>query len=81
MEYRQLINLKDSNDSREKGTYTQASTPDFSHQTNKIEAQAMRGGSINWGERASSNLFLTVFSYSPEMSRLFISDLSEVCKM
>lgn len=73
--YRPLINLKDSNDSREKGTHTQASKQDFSCNThpelhvhhqkkNKNKAQLRwRGG---WGGKHQAINFLTPLSYNPK---------------
>lgn len=81
MEYtRQLINLKDSNDSREKGTHTQANISRFQSPLPElcIQCQNMFMEKKGVDEEGLNMDRLPVLSHNLEASELFICDLSKV---
>lgn len=81
MEYtRQLINLKDSNDSREKGTHTQANISRFQSPLPElcIQCQNMFMEKKGADEEGLNMDRLPVLSHNLEASELFICDLSKV---
>lgn len=81
MEYtRQLINLKDSNDSREKGTHTQANISRFQSPLPElcIQCQNMFMEKKGTDEEGLNMDRLPILSHNLEASELFICDLSKV---
>lgn len=82
MEYtRQLINLKDSNDSREKGTHTQANISRFQSPLPElcIQCQNTFTEKKKGADKEGLNMDrLPVLSHNLEASGLFICDQSKV---